>query len=337
MDIPPPVSSVVAPAPLYHDRRGGLIAFGVIEILLGTMALLALPMMLLGQFIGARRGQPPMDTAVLVAAILGVLMAATGGIWLGIGSIQCRRWARALILCLAWISLVSGTISLISMLIHAGAMKEAFQLQSRQELPALAATFILVGTIVMSAFMNIAVPGIAVLFYRSPHVRRTCEARDPQPRWTDRCPLPVLAVCLMQAMGALYLLAMPSLGYAIPFAGGLITGAPARLIWCAVIVLLLYSMRGFYRLDRTAWTVYLIATFVLSAGAIATFVRIDLLDYYRAIGLSDSQLALMAQNPFSRATQSPWIYLSYLAITFGYLLYVRRYFTRQPGRDDAHA
>ena len=52
------------------------------------------------------------------------------------------------------------------------------------------------GTLALIKFFAIAttfviyivIPGVAVLFYRSPHVKHTCEVRDPVERWTDRCP-----------------------------------------------------------------------------------------------------------------------------------------------------
>ena len=51
------------------------------------------------------------------------------------------------------------------------------------------------GMIVGMAFMSIlfiVVPGILVIFYRSPHVLATGQTRHPSPSWTDACPLPVL-------------------------------------------------------------------------------------------------------------------------------------------------
>ena len=42
----------------------------------------------------------------------------------------------------------------------------------------------------------ILVPAVWTFFYNSRHVKATGEAPDPVTRWTDACPLPVLAICL---------------------------------------------------------------------------------------------------------------------------------------------
>src|SRR5438034_406184 len=54
----------------------------------------------------------------------------------------------------------------------------------------------------------VILPGAWVLFYRSRHVKATCESYDPMVRWTDHCPLPVLAVSLWLTFSALMMLVM---------------------------------------------------------------------------------------------------------------------------------
>lgn len=81
----------------------------------------------------------------------------------------------------------------------------------------------------LSAFF-ILLPGGLVLFYRSRHVRETCETRDPVRRWTDGCPLPVLAVTCLLWWGALMMFVMPLTGLGmLPFFGMLLTGLPGAL------------------------------------------------------------------------------------------------------------
>lgn len=84
----------------------------------------------------------------------------------------------------------------------------------------------------------LAAPPLAILlFYGSANVRETCLFRDPQPRWTDRCPLPVLTVSAALAFQA-YLL----VGAAIPnavtaFFGRILFGTPATIALVAGSVL----------------------------------------------------------------------------------------------------
>jgi len=72
--------------------------------------------------------------------------------------------------------------------------------------------------------------GIWTFFYSSRHVKATCEARDPVPRWTDACPLPVLALCLWAWLCLPMMLFMPFSGHMVmPFFGMFLTGAPAAV------------------------------------------------------------------------------------------------------------
>jgi len=40
----------------------------------------------------------------------------------------------------------------------------------------------------VAGFIYVLLPGAFLLFYRSPSVAETCQARDPSPQWTDGCP-----------------------------------------------------------------------------------------------------------------------------------------------------
>src|SRR5208283_2529435 len=111
---PPPIEST-PPRIAYKDRSTGLIIFGILTILLGGVCALFLPLMLFGQTMSAKAtGTPPNFAAILPAAsIYGVLAVAL--VWLGIGSIKARRWARALLLIFSWSWLVMGVVMLVVM------------------------------------------------------------------------------------------------------------------------------------------------------------------------------------------------------------------------------
>jgi CHASE2 domain-containing sensor protein len=66
--------------------------------------------MLLGQAMAA--GTPgALNSRVILPALIVYVALAAAFVWLGIGSIRCRRWARALILILAWAWLCVGVIT----------------------------------------------------------------------------------------------------------------------------------------------------------------------------------------------------------------------------------
>src|SRR5215471_10227795 len=103
----PPV--VDQPPPAHKDRSRALVVFGVFTILLGACAGLMTPLMLLGHFMNARNPDAPATgLAMLLPGLLMYAGLAVALIWLGIGSMRARRWARALLLILAWSWLVMG-------------------------------------------------------------------------------------------------------------------------------------------------------------------------------------------------------------------------------------
>ena len=312
--------------PAYHDRHTGLIVFGILEILAGALCALIAPLTFFGQILAAKRTGAEFETAnaLLVMGIYGVMAVVL--IWLGIGSTLARRWARAILLCLGWIGLCIGIIALPAVFFALNSVGDTLRAQGR-DLPPAALAVIKLVALATTFFIYIVIPGIVVLFYRSPHVRRTCEVRDPVIRWTDRCPLPVLALCLIKGLGAAMLLLMlPVFGRVFPLAGTLVQGWPARLLWLGVIAFMIYATRGFYRLDLRTWWIYLIGALLLWSSSLATFLRIDLIDYYRLMGLPERQLERMAHNPL--ISHGPLLGLSLLSMAafLSYLLYVKRYF-----------
>ena len=97
----------------YKDRSAGLIVFGILTILLGCLAGLLVPLMLFGQAASAKAtsAAAPFSTILPVLSIYGILAVAL--VWLGIGSIMARRWARALLLIFSWTWLIMGLIVVI--------------------------------------------------------------------------------------------------------------------------------------------------------------------------------------------------------------------------------
>jgi len=326
---PPPVQ------PTYKDRRTGLIVFGVFAILIGACCALLVPLAIFGQMMAARQTGTDFDTsaAVLGAVMYGLLAVVL--IWLGVGSVLARRWARALLLCLGWIGLIIGVIAMPAVFVAMNSIGDTLRAQGQTLSPGALAVIKMV-TIATTFVIYIVIPGVAVLFYRSPHVRQTCEARDPVVRWTDRCPLPVLALCLLKIFGAaMLLLILPTYGRVFPLAGVVLQGWPSRVLWLAVTAFMLYAARGFYRLDLRVWWIYTVGALVLWASSLVTFQRVGLVDFYRQMGLPERQLELLARNPMLVNGSILWLSLLSMVLFLGYLLYVRRFFSDLKDRPAA--
>lgn len=321
--------------PSHQDRRTGLIVLGVFALLIGAACALFVPLIFFGQMMTARRLGTDFDasSSIIGAAVYG-LMAVTL-IWLGVGSILCRRWARALLLCLGWIGLIIGLVAMPAVYLAMSSIGDTLRAQGRP-VPTGALFFVQLVAMATTFVIYIVIPGIAVLFYRSPHVKHTCEVRDPVERWTDRCPLPVLALCVLKAWSAVMLVViLPIYGRVFPVFGSLVEGWSARLLWIAVIGFLAYTIRGFYRLDLRTWWFYAVGSMAMWTSSLVTIQRLGLIEFYRHLGLPERQLALMARNPLLQGNLLMWISLVGMVVWYVYLLGVRRYFTAPKDRPAA--
>ncbi|MEO6875237.1 MAG: hypothetical protein ABI222_10500 [Opitutaceae bacterium] len=328
---PPPV------LPSFEDRRTGLIVFGIFAILIGAACALFVPLAFFGQMVAARQTGTAFDAsaAFLSAAVYGLMAVAM--IWLGVGSILARRWARALLLCIGWIGLVIGLIAMPAVVMAMSTLGETMRAAGQTVTPGMIAIIKAI-SLAITFVIYIVIPGVAVLFYRSPQVKHTCEVRDPVERWTDRCPLPVLALCVIMGFTALLLLCiLPSYGRIFPLAGRLLTGWPARFMWLALVVFMLYAARGFYRLEIRIWWIYTVGSLLLWISSLLTIQSIGLINFYRQMGMPERQIDLMAHSPLLTGGTFAGLSLLSMTVWLGYLLYVKRYFRPLTGRPVAAA
>jgi hypothetical protein len=306
----------------FKDRRIGLIVFGVLETLLGLLCLLLLVGISFVMFLD------PQLYTVLTPQMMGFILAfygllALALIWLGIGSILCRRWARVLLLIGAWSVLMLGIIvsifyGMFGRKIYAGMLTDA------------TATIVLVFSMVFQAILLIVLPGVMVLFYGSRNVIATCLARDPHTRWTDSCPMPVLATSLWLVLGSLSLLVMPiCYRSVIPWFGVLVSGTPATLLLVICMVIGFYLAWGTYRLQMAAWWVCLISFTIFSMSAVVTLLKVDFIEFYRELGYSSEQMELLRNyNFFSGSLMTWWMVICYVLFII-FMAWIRKYFRKE--------
>ncbi len=319
----------------FKDRKGGLVFFGILQILLGVFSILLLGLSVLGVIMtrisGTAAGQA-MNLKMMFPSFFMYAVGAVVFIWLGIGSITAKRWARAMTLILSIIWLAIGVLAFGFEAYLMPKLLSGMQVEGHRmpESSAAVATFFILGFIF---FLFVVLPAAFTLFFRSPHVKATCEQRDPKPRWTDRRPLPVLGLSLMLYAGAasmLFMIAYP----ALPFLGTLLTGLPLIAYSVIVSAILLYLARSVYNLKTAGWTGTLILSILgYVAGAVTSF-KMDMIEYYKALGYSDlaitqMRLAEMWQIIGIRTIVVPMMIIS-LVVWIGYLLYVRRFFVDVP-------
>ena len=314
------------PVPSHKDRRTGLILFGSFEILLGALCLLMVGFMFLGQTMLARTSGAPMHIQTLIPALISYVALAAIFVWLGVGSIQCRRWARALLLILAWLWLCTGLVT-VPMMAWLMPRILASPPPGGQALPPGVMAMVVVFQIVFLSVFFVVIPGGLLLFYRSRHVKDTCEARDPVPRWTDACPLPLLAVTCLAWSGAAFMLAMPLTGLAmLPFFGALVTGLPGALLMLAMAAAFFWIGRSWYRQRVAGWWALLCGIIVFAISSAITFSRVDILEVYQKLGYPQAQIDLIQKQGWLTSEFMMWSSLIWVLPMLGYLLWAKRFF-----------
>lgn len=317
------VDSRSAGRPPFKDRSTGLIIFGLLQIIMGGFCALMIPLMLLSLTI-APDTNPQLNAQAMIPAIGIYTLLAVLLIWLGVGSFLARRWARALTLVLAWMWLVIGILSMIMITVW---MPNLFNMAGQdQKIPPemlLLMQVVMTGTI---GCMYLFLPGIYVLFYQSKHVKATCEMKDPHVRWTDKCPLPVLALSLMLGSSSVSIFYSAGYGFVTPFFGILLKGLPGGLVMLSFSLLAAYLAWATYKLKIAAWWTMLIAYVIFGVSSIITFSRIDMMDLYKEMDMPKEQLKIIEQSGIVDRMNMPLMFSLGFVVFVGYMLWVRKYF-----------
>ncbi|MDH3717056.1 MAG: hypothetical protein OES79_02935 [Planctomycetota bacterium] len=325
-----PDENIVVASGVYKDRSMGLLLFGCLQILMGSFCALMVPLMLISIPLAQQSGQPSPGTS-MVPAVVFYIVFAIAGVSLGIGSIRCRRWARALTLVGSWMWLLTGLASMLFLVLF---MPRMFgQMEELGEMPAGAELFVLLFMGGILGCFYVVLPATFVAFYQNSHVKATCEWKNPQPCWTDRCPLPVLAMSLaLGLMGMSMILMLPS-AMVFPIFGTFLSGIPAAIIILVLGVVLVALAYGSYQLQMAAWRGTLIVITLWALSTIVTFTRGGLMGMYEQMNMPEEQLEIIRRWGFANSAVSATSTAVGALFVLGYILYVRKYFVAAGNRE----
>jgi len=180
--------------------------------------------------------------------------------------------------------------------------------------------------LLFGGMVYVVIPGVLTFFHSRPSVRRTLAARDPQPAWTDACPLPVLGMAAFFIMGALGCLSGAVMGV-FPAFGVILSGWAGSLVMLASGSLLAWLAWGFYRLRMQAWWAGLGWILVSGISTTYTFTQIGMDALYAKMGMSGETLNLMLRMAPAMKFLG-WSSAAVAAITAAYLFYLLRFFQR---------
>jgi MFS family permease len=319
--------AAAAPAGDYKDRRAGLIGFGILLVAAGCVCALFVPLMVVGQAMAAQTTGTALDIRMIIPSVMMYAGLAVAFVWVGIGSIRTRRWARALALILAWLWLVTGIFTLGFMAVLLPDLLSDLP-SGGQPLPVAMRSAVMIVLLAIMGAVLVVLPGLLVLFYRSRHVKATCEARDPLPGWTEACPLPVLGLSLSLGFGAVSML--PSLvtyHSVVPWFGRLLSGAPGAVVILFMMALWSYCAWATYRLQPAGWWLSVVSSALMMLSAVVTLLRVDPIEMYRLMGFPEQQIDQMRQVGFLVQGRGLAVLTALFSLAFlGYLLSVKRHF-----------
>jgi hypothetical protein len=323
-----PVQSI--PVPSYKDRSIGLTVFGILTLLLGGLCALLVLFMLVGQMALARTNPPQVNVAAVLPIIVIYGGLAIALVWLGIGSILARRWARALLLIFSWSWLITGLMVLVMMAV---VMPQALAQQSAAggangapNPPAIPIGAIMAGMFLFLGAFFVLCPLIWIFFYQSPHVKATSEARDPVTRWTDACPLPVLALSLWLLPGASMMLFLPFTAHGVtPFFGMFLTGLSGSFLCLVIAAIWAYAAWLLYKLDVRGWWLILMAVLVVLVSTVLTYARHDMIEVYHLMGYPEAQIEQIQKIGLFTGHRMNWLIVSCMAPFLAYILFIKKY------------
>jgi len=335
----PVLPETIPPQPAYTDRSAGLLIFGIIQIILGLLAALMIPFAMLGAFMSRLvPGGASMRPGQVVSAVVTYAVIAAAFIAVGIGSVQTKRWARALTLVTSWYGLGIGTLTTIFMTAALPVSMRGFMAEAQRTapnpsypgtsagIPTAVMAIIVTLIILFVAFFAIVVPLAFVIFYGRKDVELTCHYRDPVERWTDRTPLPVLGASVFLTVGAFFFLTTALTTPLFPFFGRYVTGIAGAVGLLAFAALDVYLAVALFRLRSVAWWITIVAAFLRILSMAITYARADLMQAYSKLGFSESELHMLNATPLFRSHIILWWGLLSSVLFCGYLIFLKRYF-----------
>ena len=264
----------VSPGQSSLPHRGGLIAWGVIAIVIGSLFILgcaigAVIMLTIGfRFVPA--GQPtPRLLPLLIGLSFGVGMGVAQ-VAVGVGCCRGRRWTAPLLVAAGWVALVGGVLSIVPTfaILIAAASANATAGSSSPGLPPQATLIVTLVTAAFGLLIWIGVPVTVIAWFGRPGVGRTLAELDPHARWTDGVPRTLLAWIVVCVWYGLAIAIAGLAGVHLWFTT--ILHGPAAVAVSLIGVAIVAAGYGCYRRSTFAWAAS-VGLFALMGASAATF------------------------------------------------------------------
>lgn len=301
-----------------RDCSVGLVVFGTLEVLLGVLCFSLAMLLLIVVSIGGLHGIKPVHYWMA----MGLLFYLTGWfIVMGLGSIKAKRWARALVLVGAWATVFFGTLMLALVLYI---LPEIYSILADSGLlPPMVALGVVYSAVLLLILLQVVFPLLSILFYGLKGVEATCERRNPEHCWTDRCPLPLLAMSFISILGCFAIVAGATTNFIVFLFGHILNGIPGALVLIVISLASGYIGWGAFTRKMHAWWGAYALVVLTSSSMMLTFSEIDVHTLYERMGYTAEQVSRLQElYPFNSALL---IFISCLwgIMACAYLVWVR--------------
>jgi hypothetical protein len=311
------------------------VAFGIVLILAGAAA--AALAAVTAAYAGLSLAHPSAELALplrsAIPSLATYLLAAVSLVWLGVGSICRRRWARQLIVVAAWLWLGTGVAGLaVAVMAWSPTVTLLADLTG---LPAAWAALTLAVVAVASAVVEVVLPALMIAYYQRSEVVAACAAVGPARQWCDGVSSHALSLALVALAAAFSLALVAVYDLPLPLFGLLVDGWPRSLLVAAGIAASLALARGTLLGSRTAWALGVAATVVAGAASTVTIAAVEPVALVAGAALSAAEVELLTAVA-AQLSRTSLVLVSLLSwgTLLAYQLWVRPAVTAPgPGRE----
>jgi len=310
----------------FKNRKTGLVLFGILQIILGSLSFLFFILSLFTVFISSSFDQADLSQIKPLQMLIGLffyLLVAVLFIWLGMGSIRTKRWARALTLILSWFWLVTGIMVIAVMIfLMTGGMEQI--LQGEQSVDSSIFKVVMIFIIFFMLIFMVLLPIGFILFYNSKNVKKTVERLDSKISWTDQCPLPVLAASLMFGYTAIISIFNGIYDWVVPFMGFIFSGWSGALILLLNSLMYAYLAFQFYNMEKKSWVIAIVYNIFWAISLAITFSTKSIWDLYEKMNFNEIQISQLKALGFFDIII--YLMLFIFAGYIGFIIYLKKYF-----------
>ncbi len=259
--------------------------------------------------------------ADLVVQNIGYYVIAALFIPIGIGHVKLRRWALSLTQLCLWFWLGVGILLFGNLILL---IPSVFKLELNRDV----LLFQSVAVGVSSFLILVLLPILAIGFYKSEKVKTVFEARDPNRYWTEKYPLPLLALLLLYAVMIVAMHITIFFQGLFPMFGQIIFGRPAAYVIALCILILGILIYGTVGLKKWAWWGSLVYILLLTISTILSFSRYSFYDIILMMNLPAYEMGFIDKMILIHDYRLVGLLAIPLLVTLGLIIYSKRYFVK---------